>query len=264
LITLKSPAEIEKMARAAEIVAAAIAQVAKAVAPGVSTARLDEIAEKEILARGAKPAFKGYRGFPKSLCVSVNREVVHGIPSAGRRLAEGDIVSLDVGSLLDGFYGDGAVTLPVGAVSPEAMRLLKITHEALWAGISKATSSGHLYDISCAIDKVASDSGFSTVREYVGHGIGRAMHEEPQVPNYTVKERGRRLSPGLTLALEPMVNQGGWRTRVLADGWTVETEDGSLSAHFEHTIAVTEGEPRVLTIGLEEVTEQYLGGKTKA
>ena len=263
MITLKSPAEIEKMARAAGVVAATIARVAKAVAPGISTARLDEIAEKEILERGAKPAFKGYRGYPKSLCVSINREVVHGIPSPGRVLAEGDIVSLDVGSLLDGFYGDGAITLPVGVVSPEAMRLMVVTHDALWAGIKRAVSSGHLYDISAAIDKVASDAGFSTVREYVGHGIGRQMHEEPQVPNYTVKERGRRLSPGLTLALEPMVNQGGWRTRVLPDNWTVETADGSLSAHFEHTIAVTDAEPRVLTMDLEEVTKQYIGGKAK-
>jgi len=259
VIILKSPAEIEKMALAAEIVVAAIAKVAEEIAPGVSTLRLDEVAEREILAHKARPTFKGYRNFPKSICTSINEEVVHGIPSANRILKEGDIVSLDVGAYIDGFCGDGAVTLPVGRISPLAERLIRCTRAALKAGISQATTEGRLYDISAAIEKEAKACGFSAVREYVGHGIGAAMHEEPQVPNYEMKERGRRLRSGMVLALEPMINCGGWQTRILSDGWTVVTADGSLSAHFEHTVAITESGSRVLTQGLERIADKFLG-----
>lgn len=259
MITLKSPAEIEKMAAAGGIVAAVLERMSEIITPGLSTLRMDEVAEKEILAHGGKPAFKGYRGFPRSICVSINNEVVHGIPSTHKIIHEGDIVGIDVGVLKDGFYGDGTVTLPVGTINEVASKLLRSTRLALHRGIEKALPENHLYDISAAIEYQVKKDGFSVVREYCGHGIGTAMHEEPQVPNYELPERGRKLRAGLVLALEPMVNQGGWRTKVLPDGWTVVTADGTLSAQFEHTVAITEAGPRILTAGLDEIAEKHLG-----
>lgn len=215
--------------------------------PGVSTAELDAIAYQIITKRDAKPSFKGYKGFPASICASINQEVVHGIPSAKRVLQEGDIIAIDVGATYKGFVGDAAFTAGVGRISENAKRLLGTTEGALAAGIAQVHPGKFLEDISGAIQDYAEARGYSVVREYVGHGVGRQMHEEPQIPNYRSGKRGPMLKPGMTLAIEPMVNEGVWETRTLRDKWTVVTKDGKLSAHFEHTVAVTEGEPDILT-----------------
>jgi methionyl aminopeptidase len=218
------------------------------VAPGRTTSDLDAVAEAYIRAQDATPSFLGYRGFPASICASLNDEVVHGIPSPKRTLKEGDLLSLDFGAIWDGFHADAAVTVFVGAPpSEEAVKLVRVTEEALEAGISQVRPGGRLSDIGHAVEQVVLSAGFEVVREYVGHGIGRALHEDPQIPNYGDPGRGPELRSGLVIAIEPMVNMGGWPTRILADDWTVVTEDGSLSAHFEHTVAVTDGGVEVLT-----------------
>ncbi len=248
MIIYKSRDEIARMRRAGRIVAGTIERVLAEVRPGIPTARLDAVAEAYIRERGALPSFKGYRGFPASICVSLNHEVVHGIPSPRRILREGDVLSLDFGAIWDGYHADSAVTVFVGdSPSSEAEKLVRVTEEALEAAIARIRPGARLSDVSHAVQEVVEGAGFSVVREYVGHGIGRSLHEDPQVPNYGPPGRGPELRPGLVLAVEPMVNAGGWETRVLADGWTVVTADGSLSAHFEHTIAVTEDGHEVLT-----------------
>ncbi len=246
MIVCKSPAEIERMRAANQLVADVLAELAAMVAPGVTTAELDAAAERLVRARGAEPAFKGYRGYPCTLCASVNEQVVHGIPSA-RPLVEGDIISLDMGVKLNGFFGDSAVTVPVGRVAPGVETLLRVTQEALAKGIAQVRLGGRISDIGHAIQTHVEASGFSVVREFVGHGIGAALHEEPQIANYGEPGRGPRLAEGMVLAIEPMVNMGRPAVKVLADGWTAVTRDGSLSAHFEHTVAVTKDGPRVLT-----------------
>jgi methionyl aminopeptidase len=246
VIVCKSPSEIEKMRRSNQLVADVLAELAAQVAPGVTTTDLDREAERLVRAAGAEPAFKGYRGYPCTLCASVNDQVVHGIPS-DRALVEGDIISLDMGVKLDGFFGDSAVTVPVGRVAPEVTTLLLVTQEALGKGIERARLGGRVSDIGHAIQQHVEAHGFSVVREFVGHGIGSALHEEPQIANYGEPGRGPRLAEGMVLAIEPMVNMGRPAVKVLADGWTAVTRDGSLSAHFEHTVAVTRGGPLVLT-----------------
>lgn len=235
------------MRRANQFVAAVLAELEAMVAPGVTTADLDRAAEKLTREGGAEPAFKGYRGYPATLCASVNDEVVHGIPSPSRALKPGDIVSLDMGVKLDGFFGDSAVTVPVGPVPPETEALLAATREALGLGIAQAQVGSRLSDIGHAIQTCVEGRGFSIVREFVGHGIGERLHEEPQIPNYGSPGRGPKLAAGMVLAIEPMVAMGRPETRVLGDGWTAVTRDGSLAAHFEHTIAVTAEGPLVLT-----------------
>jgi methionyl aminopeptidase len=250
VIVYKSPPEIENMRRAGRIVAGTIDAVLAAVAPGMTTADLDRVAETYIREQGAIPSFLGYGRppFPASICTSLNEEVVHGIPSPERVLREGDLLSLDFGAIWEGFHGDSAVTVFVGEPpSSEAEKLVRVTQEALDAGIAQIRPGGRLSDISHAVEQTVLGAGFEVVREYVGHGIGRAMHEDPQIPNYGSPGRGPELRPGLVIAVEPMVNVGGWQTRLLADDWTVVTADGSLSAHFEHTIAVTEDGHEVLT-----------------
>jgi methionyl aminopeptidase len=247
MIILKSPQEVEKMRKAGRITAEARDLVAGAVRPGVTTGDLDAMAEKAIRAAGAVPSFKGYRGFTGSICTSVNDEIVHGIPGK-RVLEEGDLIALDVGAIWEGYHGDSAVSVFVGEPpSDQAEKLVRVTEESLEAGISQIRAGGRLSDIGHAVQQVAEGAGFSVVREYVGHGVGQSLHEDPQIPNYGPPGRGVELRPGLVIAVEPMVNVGGWETRALDDGWTVVTADGSLSAHFEHTIAVTEDGPEVLT-----------------
>jgi len=246
VIVCKSPREIEQMRRANVLVAEVLAELASMVAPGVTTADLDAKAEELVLAAGAAPAFKGYRGYPATLCASVNDEVVHGIP-AQRSLAAGDIISLDMGVKLDGFYGDSAVTVAVGQVSDDVQRLLRVTQESLQKGIAQVRLGGRVSDIGHAIQEHVEAAGFSVVREFVGHGIGVQLHEEPQIANYGEPGRGPRLAEGMVLAIEPMVNMGKPAVKVLRDGWTAVTRDGSLSAHFEHTVAVTKDGPLVLT-----------------
>jgi methionyl aminopeptidase len=246
LIVCKSAAEIERMRAANALVADVLAELATMVAPGVTTADLDAAAERLVRAGGAEPAFKGYRGYPRTLCASVNEQVVHGIPSA-RALVEGDIISLDMGVKLNGFYGDSAVTVPVGRVSEVAATLLRVTQESLEKGIEQVRLGGRISDIGHAIQRHVEAHGLSVVREFVGHGIGSALHEEPQIANYGEPGRGPRLAEGMTLAIEPMVNVGRPAVKVLSDGWTAVTKDGSLSAHFEHTVAVTKNGPLVLT-----------------
>ena len=251
MITIKSPREIDTMAAAGRIVAQTLALVASHVRPGISTADLDRLAETFIRSHpGAKPSFKGLYDFPATLCTSINQEVVHGIPSPRRLLAEGDLLSVDVGVWLDGLHADSAATFPVGKVDAEGQRLLKITQAALVAGVAQAIAGNHVGDIGHAVQQVAEGAGFSVVRELVGHGIGSSFHEEPQVPNYGKPKRGPRLVAGMTIAIEPMVTVGGPEIRTLDDKWTVVTRDGSLSAHFEHTVAVagTGDAPRILTI----------------
>jgi len=250
MITIKSPREIETMAAAGRIVAATLALVARHARPGVSTRELDALAEDFIRSHpGARPSFKGLYDFPATLCTSINEEIVHGIPSPARVLREGDLLSVDVGVWLDGLHADSAATFPVGPVSGEAQQLLRVTQQALAAGVAQARAGNHVGDIGHAVQHVAEQAGYSVVRELVGHGIGASFHEEPQVPNYGKPRRGPRLVPGMTLAIEPMVNVGGPDIRTLEDKWTVVTEDGSLSAHFEHTVAIGEtgAAPRVLT-----------------
>jgi methionyl aminopeptidase len=248
MIIYKSNDEIAKMRRSGGITAGTIERVLAAVRPGVSTGDLDAVAEAYIRERGAVPSFKGYRGFPASICTSLNNEIVHGIPSKKRVLRDGDLISLDFGAIWEGFHSDSAVTVFVGEPpSSEAEKLVRITEEALEAGIAQIRPGGRITDISNAVQQSAEGAGFSVVREYVGHGVGRALHEDPQIPNYGSPGRGPEMRPGLVVAVEPMVNLGGWETAVLADDWTVVTLDGSLSAHFEHTIAVTEDGREVLT-----------------
>jgi len=247
MIILKTPAEIVVMAEASRVVAEALAIVRKAVCPGISTDELDRIAEDAIRARGAVPAFKGYRNYPKTLCASVNEQVVHGIPSK-RKLKEGDIIGLDLGAIVDGFYGDSAVTVAVGRIPERTEKLVRVTEEALYLGIKQAVVGNRLTDISNAVQQHVESAGFSVVTEFVGHGIGRQLHEEPQVPNYGKPGQGPRLQPGMVLAIEPMVNMGRSAVRILDDRWTAVTVDGSLSAHFEHTIAIQpSGAPRILS-----------------
>ena len=248
MIIYKSPDEVDKMRKAGRIVAGTIQRVLAAVRPGVTTADLDRVAEAYIVEAGAVPSFKGYKGFPASICVSIDNEIVHGIPSPKRVVKEGSLLSLDFGAIWEGFHGDSAVTVIVGEPpSSEVEKLVRVTEDALSAGIAQIRPGGRLSDISNAVQQVAEGAGFQVVREYVGHGIGRSMHEDPQIPNYGPPGRGPELKPGLVIAVEPMVNLGGWETRVLADDWTVVTTDGSLSAHFEHTIAITEDGHEVLT-----------------
>jgi methionyl aminopeptidase len=247
MIVCRSAAELEQMREAGRLVGEILTELAAAVAPGVSTADLDELAEKRIRQAGATPAFKGYHGYPATICASINDEVIHGIPSGRRVLNEGDIISIDVGASLDGYFGDSAVTLPVGQISESAASLLRVTEEALYKAIEAAKSGKRVSDIGHAVQKHVEAYGFSVVREFVGHGIGQKMHEEPQIPNYGEPGHGPRLAEGMVLAIEPMVNAGTAAVKVLADGWTAVTRDQSLSAHFEHTVAVTAGEPWILT-----------------
>ena len=234
------------MRRAGKVVAEVLEILRQQIKAGMKTRELDIIAEREIKKRGAKPSFKGYHGYPASLCISINDEIVHGIPG-NRVIEEGDIVALDLGAIVDGFQGDAALTVGIGEVKPEAKKLIMATEEALKSGIKAAREGAWLGDISAAIQECAESQGFSVVREYTGHGIGRDMHEDPQIPNYGIPGTGPLLKKGMTLALEPMLNIGDWRTRVAKDNWTVLTADGSLSAHFEHTIAITDSEPEILT-----------------
>jgi methionyl aminopeptidase len=248
VIQLKSAREIEIMAEGGRILGATVAMLEREVQPGMSTAELDALAEEFIRSHdGAVPAFKGLYGFPGSVCTSINHEIVHGIPSKKRILRDGDIVSIDVGVGYRGYFTDSAVTVPVGKVDDEAERLLSVTQSSLAAGIAAAKAGAHIGDIGAAVQAVVEKAGFSVVRDLVGHGIGAEFHEEPQVPNYGKPRRGVKLVAGLTLAIEPMVNAGGPATRTLPDKWTIVTVDGSRSAHFEHTVAVTENGPRVLT-----------------
>lgn len=247
MIIRKSPSEIEVMREAGRISALALRVAGEAVRPGISTLELDRIAEEAIRAAGAVPAFLGYHGYPATLCTSVNSQVVHGIPSRSVVLREGDIVSVDVGAIVDGYYGDNANTFMVGEVSDAARELIAKTTESLHAGIAHCVAGERLHDIGAAVQAVAEGAGLGVVREYVGHGIGRSMHEDPNVPNFGKPGTGARLEVGMVLAVEPMINAGGAEVRSLPDGWTVVTQDGSLSAHVEHTIAITEDGPLILT-----------------
>ncbi len=254
MITLKTDEELRLIARACEIVGDVLENIVERVRPGVTTAALDEWAEERIRSSdGATPSFKGLYGFPATLCTSINHEVVHGIPSAQRMLRDGDIVSIDVGVCFDGFFGDGAITVPVGEVEPEVRRLLKVTEEALHRGVESARPGARIGDISAAIERVGVEAGYGVPRELTGHGVGSRPHEDPQVPNYGRAGEGVRLQPGLVLAIEPMFNMGGREIRTLGDEWTVVTADGQFSAHFEHTVAVTTDGPRVLTVVRSEV-----------
>jgi methionyl aminopeptidase len=248
MIILKSDTELKQMRQAGRIVATVLAELRERVTPGVSTAALDHLAEELIRTQDASPAFKGYRGFPGTITACIDQELVHGIPNQKRILMEGSIFSIDCGVIYKGWVGDAAVTLPVGQVSPEAQRLLEVTEGALWAGINEVREGNRGGDVSAAIQDHVEAHGYNVVRDYTGHGVGRQMHEEPQVPNYGKRRRGIRLKRGMTIALEPMVNMGDSKTRLLDDRWTVVTADGMLSAHFEHTVAVTDGEPLVLTL----------------
>jgi methionyl aminopeptidase len=246
VIVIKSEEEIAKIAHACRIVGETFEHLKDFIRPDVTTKELEKKAEDYIIRAGGVPAFKGYRGYPASICTSLNNQVVHGIPS-GTRLRDGDIVSIDLGVSVDGFYGDAALTFPVGTIGREAERLLKVTHEALWAGIEATRAGVRVSDVGSAIQNHVEANGFSVVRTFVGHGIGKNLHEEPQIPNYGTPGRGVRLREGMTLAIEPMVNAGGYDVVVLDDGWTAVTSDGSLSAHFEHTVVVREDGARVLT-----------------
>jgi methionyl aminopeptidase len=247
-IEIKSPEQIELMRAAGLVVARTLRTLAEAIGPGVSTAELDALAEEEIRGAGATPSFKGYHGYPASICTSVNEQIVHGIPSQERRLAEGDIISIDCGAILDGWHGDAAITVGVGAISAEHAGLLQACETALWQGLAQAQAGNRLTDISHAVETSVRAAGrYGVVEEYTGHGIGTEMHMDPPVPNYGRAGRGPRLQPGMALAIEPMVMLGGAETILLDDGWTVITADGSWAAHFEHTVAITPDGPRVLT-----------------
>lgn len=246
MISLKNSREIKIMKKCNEIVAYARQAVAEMIEPGVTTLELDQKAEAIICQHGGKPAFKGYRGFPATICASINHEVVHGIPGK-RKLKKGDVIGIDMGVIYEGYYGDSAATFPVGEVSKSALRLLKITQESLYKGIQAAQPGGRLNDIGSAVQEYVEEAGYSVVREFVGHGIGEALHEDPQVPNFGVKGTGIKLQPGMVLAIEPMVNEGKPEVRILDDGWTAVTVDGKLSAHFEHSVAITESGPVILS-----------------
>ncbi len=246
MVILKLPDEIEKLRTSNLIVAEILRELRERVRPGVTTRELDSLCEQLSRKRRVKPAFKGYRGYPFALCSSVNSEVVHGMPSE-RPLVAGDIVSLDFGVNYQGYYGDAAITVPVGPVSDEARRLMKATEEGLYDAIRQAIPGNRLGDLSAAVQTRVESAGFSVVRDFVGHGIGRSLHEDPQIPNYGVRGRGIELKPGMVLAIEPMVNEGSYQVKILSDGWTVLTEDGKLSAHFEHSVAITENGPDILS-----------------
>ncbi|MCX5830098.1 MAG: type I methionyl aminopeptidase [Deltaproteobacteria bacterium] len=246
MVILKQPSEIKKIRDSNGIVAEILAELKERVQEGVTTLELDRISEELVLKKGAKPAFKGYRGYPFSLCASINEQVIHGLPSQ-RVLTEGDIVGLDFGVYYHGYYGDAALTVPVGKISKEASMLLKATEESLDLAIQEATVGNRLGDISAAVQKHVEAEGFSVVRDFVGHGIGRNLHEDPQIPNYGIRGRGVALKAGMVLAIEPMVNAGTYKVRMLTDGWTAVTADGRLSAHFEHTIAITDHGPEILS-----------------
>lgn len=252
MINLKTEHEIDMMARAGRVLASVVEDLKAACREGTRTIELDRLADRRIRAAGARPGFLGYHGFPNSICVSVNDEAVHGIPGK-RKLEAGDIVSLDLGLVLDGFWADMGCTVAVGRASPEARRLMRVTEECLEVAIEHAQPYGHLGDISAAVQRHAEAASFSVIRQFVGHGIGRAMHEDPQLPNFGVPGTGPELKPGMTLAIEPMVNQGAAEVYIKPDGWTVCTSDGSLSAYFEHTVAITKNGPRVLTSGNGEI-----------
>ncbi len=247
MIVLKSAREIALMRQAGQVLVAAMRVCRDLAKPGVSTLELDTEVEALIRKLGARPAFKGYRGFPATICVSINEEVVHGIPAAHRRLKEGDIVGLDLGAIVEGYYADAAVTIPVGEIPADVQRLLAVTRDALDVAIAKARPGNRLGDISAAVQRHVEGAGFGIVRAFVGHGIGRELHEDPQVPNFGEPGKGPVLRTGMVLAIEPMVTMGHWEVRVLPDRWTAVTEDGSLAAHFEHTVAITEAGPDVLT-----------------
>lgn len=248
MIVLKTGRELKIMREACRISAGALNLIGKAVEPGVTTAELDRLAEEYILKQGAVPSFKNYQGYPATACISINNEVIHGIPSAKRKLKSGDIVSVDLGAKYEGYHGDNAATFACGDVSEEAKRLMRVTRESLYKGIAAARAGGRLGDISYAVQSYVEAAGYSVVRQFVGHGIGTSLHEAPEVPNFGTPERGIRLLPGMTIAIEPMVNQGVSDVKILPDGWTVLTKDGSLSAHFEHTVAITEDGPQIMTL----------------
>ncbi|HOX15661.1 MAG TPA: type I methionyl aminopeptidase [Smithellaceae bacterium] len=247
MVILKQPDEIDKARASNRIVAEVLNVLREKVKPGVTTRELNKIAEGVTEKRGARPAFKGYRGYPYSLCTSVNEEVVHGMPS-NRVLVEGDIVGLDFGVCYHGLYGDSAITLPVGRVSEQATRLMQVTEQSLYSAIHQACDGNRLGDISAAVQETVETAGYSIVRDFVGHGIGKSMHEDPQIPNFGKKGRGIELQKGMILAIEPMVNAGKYKVKILSDGWTVITADGSLSAHFEHSVAITDNGPEILSI----------------
>ncbi len=248
MVVIKSSRELQKMKDACRISANALVVAGKAVEPGVSTLEIDTIVRKYIEKEGATPSFLGYGGFPASACISVNNVVIHGIPSKKQILKEGDIVSVDVGAFYDGFHGDNAYTFKCGKVSPEAEALLKATEESLYEGIKQAKAGNRVGDIGSAVQKYVESRSYSVVRDFVGHGVGAKLHEEPSVPNYGTPGRGVRLIPGMTIAIEPMVNVGDYKVKVLSDEWTTVTADGSLAAHFEHTVAITSDGPQIMTI----------------
>lgn len=248
MIVLKTGRELSIMREACRISAAALKLVGSAVEPGITTAELDAIAEKYILSQGAVPNFKNYQGYPATACISINNEVIHGIPSRSRKLQAGDIVSVDLGAKFDGYHGDNAATFACGDISPEAKRLIDTTRESLYEGIAAARAGGRVGDIGHAVQTYVESRGYSVVRQFVGHGVGTELHEAPEVPNFGTCGRGIRLMPGMTIAIEPMVNAGKSDVKVLPDGWTVLTKDGSLSAHFEHTVAITADGPKIMTV----------------
>ena len=248
MVVLKTGRELQIMREACRISAGALKLIGSAVEPGVTTAELDRLAEQYILSQGAKPNFKNYQGYPATACISINNEVIHGIPNEKRKLVSGDIVSVDLGAEFNGYHGDNAATFAVGDVSDEAKRLMDTTRESLYEGIKAACAGSRIGDISYAIQRYVEERGYSVVRQFVGHGIGTHLHEAPEVPNFGTAGRGIRLLPGMTLAIEPMVNVGNYDVKVMPDGWTVLTRDGSLSAHFEHTIAITSDGPQIMTL----------------
>ncbi len=248
MIVLKTNRELALMREACRISAGALRVAGEAVQPGVTTEEIDRIAYEYIIKQGAKPNFLNYNGFPATACISINDEVIHGIPSKKRVIREGDIVSIDLGATINGYHGDNAATFAAGKISPEAERLINTTRESLFEGIKAAVAGGRIGDISAAVQRYCEERGFSVVRDFVGHGIGTKLHEDPSVPNYGTPGRGVRLLPGMTLAIEPMINAGGYEVRQLSDGWTIKTKDAGLSAHFEHTVAITNDGPKILTV----------------
>ena len=248
MVVLKTSRELRLMKEAGAIAAGALKAAGDAVQPGITTYELNRIAHKFIKDAGAYPTFLGYNGYPAAACISINDVVIHGIPSKKRVLRQGDIVSIDLGATINGYNGDNAATFAVGSISPEAERLINTTRESLYEGIRAAVAGGRIGDISSAVQRYCEERGFSVVRDYVGHGVGAKLHEDPSVPNFGTPGRGVRLLPGMTIAIEPMINAGGWEVKRLPDGWTVKTKDGSLSAHFEHTVAITSDGPKILTI----------------
>ena len=248
MIVLKTSRELSLMKEACRISAGALKVIEQAVEPGITTGELDRIAEKYILSQGAKPNFKGYHGYPATACISINNEVIHGIPSVKRKINAGDIVSVDLGATINGYHGDNAATFAVGDISTEAKRLIDTTRESLYEGIKMARAGGRIGDISYAIQSYVEARGFSVVRDFVGHGIGNEMHEDPQIPNYGKPGKGPRLQAGMTLAIEPMICQGSYEVDVLLDDWTAVTVDGGLAAHYENTVVITDGEPELLTL----------------